>query len=44
MKSRDRPQAPHLLLSVFAHGLRDLLYGRVYFAGDPLLSARCPHA
>lgn len=29
------PQAPHLLLAVFARGMLKQLYTRVYFAGDP---------
>jgi protocatechuate 3,4-dioxygenase, alpha subunit len=29
------PQAPHLIVSVFARGLLDRVVTRVYFAGDP---------
>jgi protocatechuate 3,4-dioxygenase, alpha subunit len=31
----NAPQAPHLLLAVFARGMLKQLYTRVYFAGDP---------
>ena len=32
----DRPQAPHLLVAVFARGLLDRLYCRIYFPGEAL--------
>ena len=44
----DRPQAPHLIIAVFARGMLKQLYTRVYFAGeaangdDPILTL-VPH-
>jgi protocatechuate 3,4-dioxygenase alpha subunit len=38
----DRPQAPHLALSVFARGLLHRVVTRVYFADEPAANATDP--
>ncbi|HEX5166276.1 MAG TPA: hypothetical protein VFV93_12820, partial [Thermomicrobiales bacterium] len=32
---RERMQAPHIAVTVFARGLLNHLYTRIYFAGEP---------